>query len=62
MGRIVTFNEATNEWEFISAEPAKFDNDIEITTKQLGIIFTSPDGTRWRMWVDDDKTIKIEGA
>lgn len=57
MGRIVTFNEATNEWEFISAEPAKFDNEIEITTKGASLILTSPDGNRWSVSVDNTGNI-----
>ncbi|MFN9115605.1 MAG: hypothetical protein ACK5XN_36585 [Bacteroidota bacterium] len=57
MGRIVTFNEATNEWEFMATEPALFEDDIEITTKELGIILKSPDGTRWRVNIDNTGTL-----
>ena len=59
MGKIYTFNEESNEWERTPTEAATFPNGIEITTKELGIILKSPDGTRWRVSIDNTGTIII---
>lgn len=57
MAEILTFNSDTNEWERTPTEAATFPNDIEITTKELGIILKSPDGTRWRVSIDNTGTL-----
>lgn len=57
MAEILTFNRETNEWEQTPTEAATFPNDIEVTTKELGIILKSPDGTRWRVSIDNSGTL-----
>lgn len=54
MGSIITFDEANNQWQLTTNEVATFKNEIEITTKGVGLILASPDGTRWSVSVDND--------
>ena len=35
-------------------------NDIEITNNQRGIIIKSPDGTRWRISIDNGGHLTVE--
>jgi lipopolysaccharide export system protein LptC len=56
MSKIITFNIETQEWE-APADTAAVDQDIEVTDFSKGVVLKSPDGSRWRVTMENDGTL-----